>query len=288
MMRLRLPVAALAATLLLAGCAAAPAGPGESAPDAPEQGTVPADGESEAIGLVNLWRVSGAAGEEDPAWLRLDAGEFQLWRDCGMIVGSWRASDTLFLAAPFGGMGECVMTEMPRIPWLESAVGYDVSPDGYELVDASGSVVASLSIDGAPEPIPTAADFFAKAPEITDAVRASFTAAAALPAGLSPATAGAIAGKWTPSALVVSTDPHVVFHPDGTWTGSDGCNGGGGRWALGASGEFMATSGPSTLIGCEGAPVPSWVAQASSAGIDADGRLLLFDAAGAEVGSLER
>jgi hypothetical protein len=34
--------------------------------------------------------------------------------------------------------------------------------------------------------------------------------------------------------------------------------------------------------------VPSWVALATAAGINADGWLLLFDAAGAEVGRLER
>lgn len=144
---------ALAALLLLSGCAGQQPG-GIPNPDAPPMMGVPADGESEAIGLVNLWRVSGAAGEEDPVWLRLDAGEFQLWRDCGMIMGSWRASDTLFLASPFGGMGDCVSTTMPEVGWLEKAAGFEIAPEGFDLVDAAGVVVASLSIDGAPEPIP--------------------------------------------------------------------------------------------------------------------------------------
>jgi hypothetical protein len=283
-----LAASALAALILLTGCAGQPGGPSGPNPDAPPMMGVPADGESEAIGLVNLWRVTGAVGEEDPAWLRLDAGEFQLWRSCGMIVGSWRASDTLFLAAPFGGMGDCVSTTMPVIGWLERASGFEITPDGYDLVDAAGTVVASLSIDGAPEPIPTAAEFYAQPPEITPQVHEYFQAAAALPAGLTSVTDVALEGKWVPVAYAVSTDPHVLFEADGTWTGSDGCNGGQGRWAVGAAGEFLATSGPSTLIGCEGAPVPSWVAQATSAGINADGWLLLFDAAGTEVGRLER
>ena len=155
-------------------------------------------------------------------------------------------------------------------------------------MDASGEVVASLSIDGAPEPIPTAAEFYAQPPEITEKVRAAFHAAASLPAGLTPATPAALDGKWVPVAYAVSTDPHVLFVADGTWTGSDGCNGGQGRWAVGADGEFLATAGPSTLIGCEGAPVPSWAAQATTAGINADGWLLLFDAAGTEIGRLAR
>jgi hypothetical protein len=283
-----LAASALAALILLTGCAGQPGGPSGPNPDAPPMMGVPADGESEAIGLVNLWRVTGAVGEEDPAWLRLDAGEFQLWRSCGMIVGSWRASDTLFLAAPFGGMGDCVSTTMPVIGWLERASGFEITPDGYDLVDAAGTVVASLSIDGAPEPIPTAAEFYAQPPEITPQVHEYFQAAAALPAGLTSVTDVALEGKWVPVAYAVSTDPHVLFEADGTWTGSDGCNGGQGRWAVGAAGEFLATSGPSTLIGCEGAPVPSWVAQATSAGINADGWLLLFDAAGTEVGRLGR
>lgn len=279
----------LAGLLLLTGCAGQqPGGPSGPNPDAPPQMGTPADGESEAIGLVNLWRVSGAEGESDATWLRLDAGEFQLWRDCGMIVGSWRASDTLFIAAPFGGMGDCVTTTMPEVGWLEGAARFEVSTEGYELLDASGAIVASLSIDGAPEPIPTAAEFYAQPPELTDQVHEYFRAAATLPTGLPPATNAALEGRWVPVAYAVSTDPHVVFEADGTWTGSDGCNGGQGRWAVGADGEFLATSGPSTLIACEGAPVPSWVAQASTAGISADGWLLLFDTAGTEVGRLER
>ncbi|WP_344757254.1 META domain-containing protein [Leifsonella bigeumensis] len=279
----------LAGLLLLTGCAGQqPGGPSGPNPDAPPMIGTPADGESEAIGLVNLWRVTGAEGETDPTWLRLDAGEFQLWRDCGMIMGSWRASDSLLIAAPFGGMGDCVTNTMPKVDWLESVTGFKISPDGYYLIDPSGATVASLSIDGAPEPIPTAAEFYAQPPELTDQVREYFHAAATLPAGLTPATDAALEGKWIPVAYAVSTDPHVLFEAGGTWTGSDGCNGGQGRWAVGEDGEFLATSGPSTLIACEGAPVPSWVGQAASAGINADGWLLLFDTAGNEVGRLER
>lgn len=290
MTRITLPalvVPTLAALLVLAGCAGTQPG-GAPNPDAPPMMGVPADGESEAIGLVNLWRVTGAVGEEDPAWLRLDADEFQLWRACGMIMGSWRASDPLFLAAPSGGMGDCVTTTMPEVEWLESVTGFQVSPDGYDLVDAAGAVVASLSIDGAPEPIPNAAEFYTQPPELTEQVHAAFRAAASLPAGLTPATDAVLLGRWVPVAYAGTTDPHALFEADGTWTGSDGCNGGSGRWVVGADGEFLATSGPSTLMACEGALVPSWVAQATTAGINSDGWLLLFDASGTEIGRLAR
>lgn len=290
MKRLAVPmlcVPALAALLVLTGCAGQNPGGGPN-PDAPPLSGTPADGESEAIGLVNLWRVTGAQGEADATWLRLDAGEFQLWRDCGMIMGSWRATDSLLIAAPFGGMGDCVANSLPEVAWLESVTGFEVAPDGYDLLDSTGATVASLSIDGAPEPIPTAAEFYTQPPEITDQVRDYFHAAAALPQQLVPATAEGLEGVWVPVAYAVSTDPHVLFEPDGTWTGSDGCNGAGGRWALGGDGEFLATSGPSTLIACEGAPVPSWVAQATTAGVNPDGWLLLFDATGLEIGRLAR
>lgn len=285
MKRFFVPV--LAVLLLVTGCAGpAPDGEGPN-PDAPPMIGTPGEGESAALGLVNLWRVSGAAGESDRTWLRLDAREFQLWRDCGMVMGSWAATETLFLGSVHAASGECATGGMPTVGWLEGVTGYAATADGYDLLDAGGSTVASLAIDGAPQPIPTAAEFYTRPPEITDEVRAQFPAPSALPAELTPASAAALEGRWVPVAYEAPTDPHVVFSADGTWTGSDGCNGGSGRWAVGESGEFLATSGPSTLIYCEGAPVPSWVAGASSAGVSADGWLLLFDASGVEIGRLQ-
>jgi hypothetical protein len=285
MKRLLLPV--LAALLLVTGCAGPGAGDAGPNPDAPPLVGDPGEGESAALGLVNLWRVSGAEGESEETWLRLEAQEFQLWRDCGMIMGSWVGSETVFLGSAFGASGDCATDGMPTIAWLDEVAGFVATPAGYELVDAAGASVAALTIDGAPHPIATAAEFYTRPPEITDEVRTKFRTAAALPASLAPASAASLAGKWVPVAYSVATDPHVKFTADGTWTGSDGCNGGSGRWAVGAAGEFLATSGPSTLIGCEGAPVPSWVAGAWSAGLNADGWLLLFDTAGTEIGRLE-
>ena len=91
-----------------------------------------------------------------------------------------------------------------------------------------------------------------------------------------------LAGKWIPVGDAASTDPHVVFGDDGTWSGSDGCNGAQGRWAVDDAGAFLATAGAMTLIGCEGAPVPTWVASARSAGLDG-AFLLLLDVDGTEI-----
>ena len=265
----------LIAVALLAGCASTPppveVAPGEVAP-----------GDSSPVDLVNLWRVTDADSESAETWLRLDAGEFQLWRDCGMIMGSWRASNGLMLASVFGSSGTCAADTLPVVGWLESVEAFVKTADGFTLADAAGSPVASLTIDGAPDPIPDAADFYAEPPEVTDDTRAYFAATDPLPSSL---TVGSHEGQWAAEGTDVSTGAGVEFAADGTWTGSDGCNGGSGRWAADASGGFLATSGVSTLMACEGASVPSWVAQARLAGFDGD-VLVLLDRDGGELGRL--
>jgi hypothetical protein len=273
---------------LLAGCAGNPTPP--ETPESPPV-TAPAApgaaGESQALGLVGLWRVSGAANEQPDAWLRLDAVEFQLWRDCGMIMGSWTAGEAAFIASTHSASGACVEDEMPTVAWLESATAFERAGDGWQLTDAAGTVVASLAVDGAPEPIDTAADFYAQPPELTEETYAAFRRSAPLPAALEAATAESLAGLWVPIEFTGATDPHVDFAADGSWEGSDGCNGAAGRWSSGFAGEFFATLGPSTLMGCEGAPVPVWIAGARIAGFDGD-QLLLLDRDGNELGRLVR
>ena len=258
------------AITLLAGCAGTP----------PAAEVVPEG--SAAVDLVNLWRVSGAEGETADTWLRLDTGEFQLWRDCGMMSGSWSATDGLMLASVFGASGSCATGSIPSIGWLESVAGYSATGNGWKLVDTTGSAVAFLTIDGAPEPIASAAEFYTRAPEVTIETRAYFADAAPLPAALTP---GIVEGRWTPEGVDPATGAGVEFAADGTWEGSDGCNGGAGRWAADASGGFLATSGPSTLMACDGALVPGWVSQAQRVGFDGD-VLVLLDRDGAELGRL--
>lgn len=270
---------------LLAGCAGTP-----TPPDALESPPVAGPGTSDAsqaLGLVGLWRVSGTTDEEPDTWLRLDALEFQLWRDCGFIMGSWTAGEEAFIASSYGANGDCVEGGLPTVDWLESATAYERTGEGWQLTDAAGAVVASLAVDGAPRPIETAAEFYAQPPEVTAQTREAFQRTVPLPAGIEAATVEPLTGRWVPVAFTGATDPHVDFAADGSWEGSDGCNGAGGRWASGLDGEFLATSGPSTLIGCEGAPVPVWVAGARSAGFDGD-QLLLLDRDGNEIGRLVR
>jgi hypothetical protein len=282
----------LAVSLLVAGCAAGPHG--EPAPVAPSTPTPPtatsqstAD-ESPALGLVGLWRVSGARGEADPTWLRLDAEQFQLWRECGMITGSWRAGEAAFLASVDGASGSCADSRgLPAVPWLDAAMAYERSGERWQLIDRDGALVAVLAIDGAPDPIPTAARFYAEPPEIDDRVREAFRQVPALPASLDPASAASLVGRWVPVGRGLASDPHAEFSPSGSWNGSDGCNGGAGRWTVTDDGEFLATSGASTMMWCVGAMVPYWVQSARLAGFDG-AELVLLDADGAELGRLQR
>jgi hypothetical protein len=271
--------------------------------------------------LVNLWRVSGAAEEGTATWLRLDRTEFHLWRDCGVISGDWRASADLFLASVVGADGTCLpVGTIPAVPWLESATGRRATDDGWVLTGADGTTLATLTIDSAPAVHTDAARSFtdpaplsapptdgdesaasrltaprlpaprrpaARLPDPLPTTPASaLPEPPVLPAGTVPATAADLAGRWVPAGLTVPTDPHVLFRPDGSWSGSDGCNGNRGRWAVNGRGGFLATSGMSTMMFCEGAPVPAWLAAARRAGMDA-GRLRLFAGDGDELGVLE-
>ncbi|KQZ08495.1 hypothetical protein ASD23_08720 [Agromyces sp. Root1464] len=278
-------VAVLAAALLLTGCTAHSTPPAAS--HAPPTTIPPVSGTSTAIGLVGLWRVSDTAGERPYTWLRLDANEFQLWRECGMVMGSWSAGESVFVASVFGADGACVEGRVPSLDWLESATSYERDGEGWTLTDDDGAAVARLAIDGAPEPIETAAEFYTRPPELTGETLAAFRRPAPLPPNIAAATPEQLVGRWEPIGSTGTTDPHVEFAIDGSWLGSDGCNGGGGRWAVGPDGQFFATSGPTTLMGCDGAFVPSWVATARLAGFDGT-RLLLLDQEGREIGRLVR
>lgn len=269
------------AAVVMSGCAAPPA-PEQVAPSpAPSTEEPPA----EPDGLIGLWRVSAAEGETPETWLRLDAGAFQLWRDCGMITGSWAADAGVLLATVFGADGACAVGRvMPGIPWLEAASTYEATADGWILRDRDGGVAASLTVDGAPEPIPTAAEFYAEPPVIDERGLAWLAGPGPLPDGLVPASSADLEGRWAPRGM---TEPHAIFSADGTWTGSDGCNGGSGRWAVGSGGRLITTSGPMTLIGCDGAAVPGWVGMARLVGFE-DGDLVLLDGDGVELGRLVR
>lgn len=101
--------------------------------------------------------------------------------------------------------------------------------------------------------------------------------------GPHPASAGDLTGgPWYPADGTAQGRAFAEFAADGSWTGSDGCNGQSGTWAIDDDGAFTGTAGMSTLIGCENVPFAYWIDDAVRAGIDG-GDLLLHDGAGETV-----
>jgi heat shock protein HslJ len=288
----RLLPAALVVLLALGGCAAAQPEP-EAAPPA-SGGSAPLD--EDAIALVGLWRVTGAEGADSETFLRLDGTSLIAWAGCGIAMGEWRASGDAFLAGVSGSSGgaSCLDDRETGGPtdfleWLYAARSFRPVPGaaGAELLDADGRTVAVLGVDGAPPSNPHLTDDYLVAPEVTPEVEARFVTPAPLAPGAAPATVADLVGRWEPDVSSAADPPFVSFDDDGTWIGSDGCNGARGRWALGDGGLLLATSGPSTLIACQGAAVPYWVSGASRAGI-VDSRLVLVDSLGDRLGELRR
>jgi len=95
-----------------------------------------------------------------------------------------------------------------------------------------------------------------------------------------PATNTDIVGTWVVSPEeAATTEPFLTVAADGSWAASDGCNVVSGTWELAADGTLTTTAGPSTLIACDGKPLPALFTNATSASIDGD-TLVLQDSAG--------
>ncbi|WP_368499475.1 META domain-containing protein [Herbiconiux sp. A18JL235] len=101
-----------------------------------------------------------------------------------------------------------------------------------------------------------------------------------------PATAEQLVGTWVTGESYDSPElPFLTFAADGSWNGSDGCNGNSGEWSISSDGGLTTSAGLSTLMACSGAPLPKSLTKASKALID-DGSLLLTDGDGATIVTL--
>jgi heat shock protein HslJ len=225
---------------------------------------------ADPLELMGTWHVSQGEGDEPGTVVRIEAGGFEISRDCGPVQGSWVANGTEMRAAVTGWAQTC--DSPAQVSWLEDAASYELSAEGLTLRSDDGRELALLLADEALVPDARARDHFA--------------GIVSWPAELEPADPNELWGEWVPPGDFTA-DPHVVFSDAGRWSGTDGCNGGGGRWILSADGSFDSTSAPSTLVGCDGAPVPTWVMMARGAGMDGD-ELVLLDIDGAELGRLIR
>lgn len=112
--------------------------------------------------------------------------------------------------------------------------------------------------------------------------------AASTPAPATSAGAAAVttpqmlSGTWRPVKLdgfaTLKTarpdDPTLTFAPDGTWTGSDGCNAISGTFSIGQRGEFSSQANGQRLIECQNVPHTSALAAAKR--VSSDRRALHF------------
>ncbi|NUR98417.1 MAG: META domain-containing protein, partial [Kribbellaceae bacterium] len=102
-------------------------------------------------------------------------------------------------------------------------------------------------------------------------------------------SAQTVSGTWRPlqitgfKAMKQQTwpdDPVLVFKPNGTWTGSDGCNGLQGTFSIGEHGAFTASTGAQHMIGCDNVPNTGVLSAAKRVTIDGN-TLQFFGADGA-------
>jgi hypothetical protein len=279
-------LALIAAAVVLVGCGSPSSSP-SSSPPAPtlsitQSPSLQSEGE-DPVGLLGTWRISRAEGEGPDSWIRLGAGSFDAWARCGQVSGSWVANSRQFGAVEGRFVPECLPERGARIlEWLSAAESYEKSAEGWLLRDGDDEVVAALTEDSGPLPAEWQFDWMVSTD--ADRARAYFSTDVDLPRGIEPATLDRLPGRWFPFGAYTA-DPYVEFSPSGAWKGTDGCNGGGGRFVLSPGGAFTSTSSASTLIGCDGAPVPDWVTQARALGFDGS-ELVLMNAAGGEIARL--
>ncbi|WP_129590611.1 META domain-containing protein [Sanguibacter massiliensis] len=276
--RVRLAVAALAPAALLLGACANPDAPGAQPTSIDEHAPVSLTDAREAVGT---WTVVGAAA--DPGTVVQIGYGFTLWLDCGRVEGSYLlGTDGALLTDAWAGSGTC---DVPNLPaWLDDAASLATAGDDLVLLGADGIATATLTPGGTPKVPAHDSPDLAKDPVLDDALRAALDPASpALPAGVTAATTDELVGRWLPAEPVGDPEAsYLTLAADGTWTGSDGCNGAQGLW-LSDKGSWRATSGPQTLIYCEGVQMPMFASTARAAGLDADGSLVLVDAEGAEL-----
>ncbi len=278
--------------LFLPGCSCSrqtpSAVPAKSVPrSAPVPRAAPAS--VDPLKLVGAWNVLTPNGKPTGEYLRIGE-DLELSPPCGVLLGSWSASaGGMFVAQTNGGSSGCFTAahEGGRAPsWLTSAAGFTIDGATRALLDESGHVVARLSPGRGLYRVPDLAQ-----------LRDRLATPPPLASGQVPVTSKTILGRWEPmvvpgGAMVKPGQrqpppSYVTFSADGSWTGSDGCNAQGGRWEVGSAGALVTTAGPSTLVGCAGYPVGSWVSRARRAGLE--GReLTLFDGHGQLVGQLMR
>jgi hypothetical protein len=253
-----------------------------------------APGASDPAQLVSTWTVVTPPSDAGANLLignRVDAG-LGLFLSCGLMSGEWRANaHGMFIASEDGGDGDCFSNQSDPWPrWLDATAFRSDGVGDLLLLDPSGAILARLQPGGHPTTGPNDSGEFASPPVVSPTMRDSFKEPEPLPDGVSPASASDVLGRWLPlpgDRPGGSDRAYVTFEADGRYSGSDGCNGTGGRYVMGADGLILATSGGSTLIGCENSPLSSWPSESGRVGLR-DGHLIFVDPDGHILGEAVR
>ena len=111
---------------------------------------------------------------------------------------------------------------------------------------------------------------------------AAITVTALSLVGCSATSAAQVQGTW--GTANTTGEPWLIFEEDGSFNGSDGCNGIFGTYSVSGDTVSLGDMG-TTLMFCEG--VDTWLSEAASARVDGD-TLIVRDRAETEIGTLER
>jgi hypothetical protein len=286
-----------ACALIACGSSAKPS-PGPNVP-APTTSSSPGPGGTPDA-LIGMWRVTSAAGEPADTVMRLSSGDgadLILFRSCGDFLGDWTATVSGAFVGYVTGFSQACLEPGSNgkniTPvWMAESRAFRVRGTERELLATNGTVLARLVPVKQPlHPTPDLLKDLRQPPTHDPITMHKLrTVPQPLPATVTPATPTTILGRWVPFPkrhYQNGQTPYLAFDKDGSWSGSDGCNGSGGPWVLASGGELVTTSGPSTLIGCDGAPTGAWLLQARRAAVAGE-RLILYDAAGRLVARLTR
>jgi len=288
-------VALLAALGCVAGCgAAAPAGQHVTPRSAPATSSPAPAATRDPADLMGSWHLE-APGEASSASLiigdHLDAGAALLFRPCGVMDAQWKANrHGMLVMASFGGDQTCFLPlarhPHPEPAWMTRIATWRSAGSAELLLDGAGRTVARLTPGARPRVGSNRIGTEASPAAVTRQLRASWDDPAPLPRGVRPATARDVLGQWVPLAST-PTRPYLRFDAGGSYVGSDGCNGVGGHYLLGADGLVLAVPGPSTVVGCEGSHLPYLVAQSARLGLRGS-HLVFVGATGKVLGDARR
>ncbi len=241
--------------------------------------------------LIGAWTVRAPGVPANTSLILGDsyleqAGDLGVVSSCGLTTGMWKADGAGgFVGNIDGGVDACFISgPADRTPaWLRSAAAYRSEGTARVLLGSDGRTIARLLPGAHPKPVPNVIRELTDPPVLTRELARQLAPAAPLATGVRPVTRAELVRRWRPAAG--NRKAFVAFHSDGSWNGSDGCNGSAGRYQLGAGSGMLVTSGASTLIGCDNSPAPTWVASAERAGLIGN-QLALYDQAGKLLGVL--